>query len=248
MCWDKLKSWLASNFPEVLATLHGGTTEEKLNEAENSLKVKFPLPTRLIYRMHNGQEFSDKLLGLIGGYSVYSHSVNVHMLTLGQVVRVTKQVTRNLGFSSTSKYVTIAASHVGKVFFLNCFSMQLYVGTANLSEQGEMMPCVPTALLKSSGDEQCDGLLAWLEEHGRRLESGMITVREEENLKSICQFPEKPPLCTTAVTNGVQVSHYWDMQNCASNMSSYGCYRLMVLIVQTMHVIESYGVETLHWS
>ena len=110
------------------------------------------------------------------------------------------------------------------------------------------MPCVPTALLKSSGDEQCDGLLAWLEEHGRRLESGMITVREEENLKSICQFPEKPPLCTTAVTNGVQVSHYWDMQNCASNMSSYGCYRLMVLIVQTMHVIESYGVETLHWS
>lgn len=204
MCWDKLKSWLGSNFPEVLATLHRGTTEEELNEAEKSLKVKLPLPTRLIYRMHNGQEFSDKLLGLIGGYCVYGHLVNVHMLTLGEVVRVTRQVTRDLGFCSTSKYVTIAASHMGKVFFLNCSNMQLYVSTANLSEQGEI--CVPTSLLKSSdGDQQCDGLLLWLEEHGRRMESGMITVREEENVKSICQFPEKPPLCTTAVTNGVQV-------------------------------------------
>jgi len=211
MCWDKLKSWLGSSFPEVLATLHRGATEEELNEAEKSLKVKLPLSTRLIYRMHNGQEFSDKLLGLIGGYCVYSHLVNVHMLTLGQVVRVTRQVSRDLDLSSTSKYVTIAACHMGKVFFLNCSNMQLYVGTANLIKQGEMMPCVPTSLLKSSTDQQCDGLLLWLEEHGRRLESGMITVREEENVKSICQFPEKPPLCTTVVTNGIQVRYCCDI-------------------------------------
>lgn len=80
--------------------------------------------------------------------------------------------------------------------------MQLYVPTANRQE--EMMPCVPSALLKSSGDQQCDGLLLWLEEHVCRLQSGMITVREEDDRKMICQFPHKPPLCSIAVTNSVQ--------------------------------------------
>lgn len=206
-CWDRLESWLASNFPEVVTSLGRGATEEELNEAEESLKVKLPLPSRLIYRLHDGQEYSDKLLGLIGGYSAYDHLVNVNLLPLSQVVMATEHITRALGLSSTPKYVVIAASLTGsaKDFFLNCDNMQLYVGTGNLLRKGEMMACVPDALLKSSGDQQCDGLLLWLEEHAHRLESGMITVREEDNLKTICQFPEEPPLCSTAVTNGVQV-------------------------------------------
>ncbi|KAL2920917.1 F-box protein SKIP16 [Bienertia sinuspersici] len=203
-CWDRLKSWLGSNFPEVLGTLRKGVSEEDLNEVEKSLKVKIPLPTRLIYRFHDGQEFSDKLLGLIGGYSMYDHLVNVNLLPLKHVVMASKHILHDV---TASKYIAVAASVTGneKVFCLNCANNQLYVGSAVFREDGEMMPCVPEALLKSSGDEQVDGVLLWLEEHGRRLLSGMVSIRKEGNLKSICQFPEKPPLCSTAVTNGVQV-------------------------------------------
>lgn len=206
-CWDGLKSWLGSNFPEVLTTLRKGTSEEDLNEVEKGLRVKLPLSTRLIYRFHDGQEISDKLMGLIGGYSVYDHLVNVILLPLRHAVMESKSIMHDVGFSTKSKYIAIAASFVGneKVFCLNCANNQLYVGTTMLREDGEMMPCVPDALLKSSRNQQCDGVLLWLEEHGRRLHSGMVSVREEGNLKSISQFPEKPPLCSTAVTNGVQV-------------------------------------------
>ncbi|KAK9672220.1 hypothetical protein RND81_12G085300 [Saponaria officinalis] len=205
-CWDTLKSWMDSNFPELLTTLRRGASEEELNEVEKSLKIKLPIPTRLLYRMHDGQELKDKLLGLIGGYRVYDHMVNVHLLPLKQVIFATKHITHAIGFSSTSKFISIAASVTEreKFFCLNCSNYQLYVGTANLRD-GEMMPCVPSALLKCSGDQQSDGVLLWLEEHGRRLQNGMITIREEGDFKSICQFPDKPPLCTTAVTNGVQV-------------------------------------------
>lgn len=206
-CWDNLKSWLHSNFPEVLATLRKGASEEDLNEVEKSLKVKLPLATRLIYRLHDGQEISDKLLGIIGGYSVYDHLVNVNLLPLKHAVMESQRIIHDLSFSNKSKYIAVAASvtRSEKVFCLNCVNYQLYVGTAVLREDGEMMPCVPELLFKFSGNQQCDGVLLWLEEHNRRLHSGMITVLQKGNLKSISQFPEKPPLCSSAVTNGVQV-------------------------------------------
>ncbi|KAH9606893.1 hypothetical protein KSS87_019727 [Heliosperma pusillum] len=206
-CWDTLKSWLDSSFPEALSTLRRGASEEELNEVEKSLKIKLPLPTRLLYRLHDGQEFSNDLLGLIGGYTLYDHVVNVRLLPIKQVIIMSKHLTKDIGFSSKSKYVSVAASLIrnDKIFSLNCANNQLYVGTANLREDGEMMACIPKALLTCNGNEQSDGLLLWLEEHGRRLKSGMITVREEDGWNMICQFPEKPPLCTTAVTNGVQV-------------------------------------------
>lgn len=200
MCWDSLKSWLDKNFPEVLLTLRKGASEEELNEVEKSLKLKLPHSTRLIYRMHDGQEISDKLLGLIGGYSVYNHLVNVGLLPLRHAITASKHVIQ------ASKYIVIAASIIEsrKFFYLNCTDNRLYVGTVSL-EGGEMMPCVPDSVLKSSDNELCDGVLLWLEEHCRRLNSGMLAVREEGNQKSISQFPEKSPLCSTVVTNGVQV-------------------------------------------
>ncbi|KAL9855491.1 F-box protein SKIP16 [Arabidopsis thaliana] len=96
LCWDNLKQWLTLNFPEAKATLRKGVTEDDLQEFETSLKVKLPLPTRLLYRFVDGQELSspnglDGSLGLIGGYSAYSHDVNVYLLPLKEVMRETKE-------------------------------------------------------------------------------------------------------------------------------------------------------------
>jgi F-box protein 3 len=56
----------------------------------------------------------------------------------------------------------------------------------------------------SDSDKIQDGMLLWLEEHGH----GFIKLIEEGRAKSINLFPEEPPLCSTAVTNGVQVGEY----------------------------------------
>ncbi|XVF37673.1 hypothetical protein REPUB_Repub20aG0029800 [Reevesia pubescens] len=219
-CWDKLKKWLSNNFPEAEATLRRGASESDIKQLQTLLKVKLPLATRLLYRFHDGQELTDKghsvtspgsSLGIIGGYSFYSHLVNVYLLPISQVIVETRGVIRHLGFSSRSKYIVVAASSTNseKLFFLNCTNGQLYVGTRNLHIDGEMIQCVPNALIRSvhdlHGDRQQDAMLLWLEEHGHRLENGIIKVREEENVRSISLFPEVPPLCSTAVTNGVQV-------------------------------------------
>lgn len=226
-CWDRLKNWLKVNFPEAMATLRKGASEGEINELEDYMKVKLPIPTRVLYRFCDGQdlmkggrelpsgEFRRSLcgnsLGLIGGYSVYDHHVNVFLLPLKQVIIETKGIVRKLGFNSSSKYIVVASSSKSgeKVFFLDCTSGQLHVGTRNLTSDGEMIPCVPNSLINlghdSSDYHQQDAMLLWLEEHSRRLETGFIKLREEKKTRSINLFPEQAPPCSTAVTNGVQV-------------------------------------------
>ncbi|CBI36723.3 unnamed protein product, partial [Vitis vinifera] len=145
-CWDRLKNWLSANFPDADATLRKGATEVEIEALENILKVKLPLPTRLLYRFCDGQELTEEDVG----------------------------------------------------------------GTA-LGDQlaGEMIPCVPNALISPMHDmntgQQQDAMLLWLEEHVRRLQNGIIKLRKEGMIRSINLFPEEPPLCSTAVTNGIQV-------------------------------------------
>ena len=100
-CWGRLKNWLSINFPEAKATLRKGVLEVEIQESERILKVKLPLPMRILYRFCEGQEFKAKkssgsaggtLLGLIGGYSYYTHLVNVFLLSLNEVVLKTKEI------------------------------------------------------------------------------------------------------------------------------------------------------------
>ncbi|GKV39222.1 hypothetical protein SLEP1_g47028 [Rubroshorea leprosula] len=189
-CWGRIRSWLSNNFPEAEATLRGGASESDIEQLENLLEVKLPLPTRVLYCFHDGQELAAKklsgnshfLLGIMGGYCFDNHWVNVYLLSLREVIVKTRAVAHRLGFLSKYK---------------------------NILTLGEMIQCVPNSLIRSvhdsSGDQQQDAMLLWLEEHGRRLESGIIKVHEQENIKSINLFPEVPPLCSVAVTNGVQI-------------------------------------------
>lgn len=220
-CWDRLKSWLTINFPEAKATLRKGASEEDIQELEEHLKVKLPVPTRILYRFCDGQEtlsddfesISASSLGLIGGYSFYGHLINVHLLPLSEVILETKEIIHLLSSPGRSRYILVAFSktYSEKFFFLNCTNGQLYVGTKNLLLDDEMIPCVPNTLIslghRFNSDQQQDAMLLWLEEHGRRLHDGIIKLREEGNIKSINLFPEEPPLCSTAITNGVKVSY-----------------------------------------
>ncbi|XP_064948238.1 F-box protein SKIP16-like [Musa acuminata AAA Group] len=218
-CWSSIKSWMAVNLPEVNDTLRKGASEAEIKSAEKILGVQLPIPTKVLYRLCDGQQtltpdlVENRLLaplGVIGGYEFYDYIVNVHLLPLRLVVTETKRIARQLGFLTRSKSIVVAASYyMEKFFFLNCTSGQLYVGTRNLREDGEMMPCVPQSLIRPAvdigHDMPQDALLLWLEEHCRRLQSGMIKTRELKDCRSICIFPETPPYCSVAVTNGVQV-------------------------------------------
>ncbi|KAJ0092495.1 hypothetical protein Patl1_26446 [Pistacia atlantica] len=215
-CWDRLKNWLTINLPEAKATLRRGASEADIQELEKILKVKLPVPTRILYRFCDGQECSAKDfdsrvgLGLLGGYCVYGHLVNVYLLPLSRIIMDTRKITGDISLNSRSKYILVAASLTSsyKLFFLNCTNGQLYVGTTNLVPDGEMLPCVPNDLINlqnASSDQQQDAMLLWLEEHARRLENGIIKIREEGGIRSINLFPEEPPLCSTAITNGVKV-------------------------------------------
>lgn len=212
-CWRAINNWLAINFPEVRNTLRKGLSEAEINELEDKLGLKLPIPTRLLYRFCDGQDMGGPdstgcALGLIGGYFFYEHGVNVYLLPLHEVIMETREFSQ-LGFYSQSKIIVVAASaFLEKMFFLNCTTGQLYVGTVKLATDGQLMPCVPDALIKSvhsmdDGQSQ-DAMLLWLEEHRRRLESGMIRPREGK-IRSISLFPETSPLCSSAITNGVQV-------------------------------------------
>ncbi|RWW34059.1 hypothetical protein BHE74_00006150 [Ensete ventricosum] len=178
-CWSSIKRWMTVNLPEVNDTLRKGASEAEIKSAEKILGVQLPIPTKVLYRLCDGQQtltpdlVENKLLaplGVIGGYEFYDYIVNVHLLPLRLVVTETKKIARQLGFLTRSKSIVIAASYyMEKFFFLNCANGQLYVGTRNLGEDGEMMPCVPQSLIRPAvdigHDMPQDALLLWLEEH-----------------------------------------------------------------------------------
>lgn len=221
-CWERIKSWLAVNFPEALTTLRKGATEDVINNLETSLNVKLPCPTRVLYRFCDGQNlikysesFSTSLLGLIGGYSFCDYRVNVCLLPLAEVIRITNLFRRHLiefvGVPFGTEFLIVAGSSTRRVkfFLLNCRNGELFVGGRNLIEYGKMRPCLPDDFIHYVHNvkdcQQEDGLLLWLEEHGRRLENGLLNLSEEENSRYISLLPEESSLCYTAVTNGVQV-------------------------------------------
>ncbi|KAL8116988.1 F-box protein SKIP16-like [Apium graveolens] len=220
-CWDKIKSWLVVNFPEAMTTLRKGVTEDVINNWESSFKVKLPLPTRLIYRFCDGQDivehsesFSASLLGLIGGYPFTNYLINVFLLPLDEVISVTDGVRRHLvehadvPFGSEYLVVATSSTEAKKFIILNCSNGKLFVGTRTFLENGQVCPCVPDDLIHSHNVRDCqkqDSLLLWLEEHGRRLESGLVNVSEEKNARYISLLPEESSLFYAAVTNGVKV-------------------------------------------
>lgn len=103
-----------------------------------------------------------------------------------------------------NRIIIAASSNLNKFFFLDCEDGNVYVGTRNLLVDGEMMVCVPEQP-STSEEESKDGMLRWLENYARSLQSGMFHVRTEEGSRSISLYPDTEPHCTTAVTRGVQV-------------------------------------------
>ncbi|KAL2652793.1 hypothetical protein R1flu_020921 [Riccia fluitans] len=216
-CWDKIKDWLRVNFAEVLGTLAPGATWGEIERAERQLGFPLPESVRLLYQMCNGQELPETrghaedlypdnsfFLGLIGGYQVYEHFVNVRLLSLKEMVRLTNLVLPRMYPARNVRRIMIARScNFGKFFFVDCNDGLVYVGTGRLEEDTEMMACVP---LQDPGAYPNDGMLRWLEYFGHCLQNGTYGVRDHDyGFRSISLFPLKEPVCTQAITCGIQV-------------------------------------------
>lgn len=217
-CWDIIRNWTSIHFPEVANTLVPGASEDEIRRAEDQLGWQLPVSTRILYRFCNGQNIPHgglpqtqqlSALGVMGGYHFYTTHVNVRLLPLQEVLELTELCASLITLPRGLKHIVIAAScnmnKMNKFFFLDCSDGQLYVGTKNLFATGEMMPCVASSLIDVA---QQDAMLLWLEEYGRQLEVGNFSVHKDgkdSNIWSISLFPEKEPLCSEAVTNGVQV-------------------------------------------
>jgi F-box protein 3 len=86
--WQQIHSWLGLHAPQILASLRAGATEAELDDAERTLKVRFPAALRVLYRIHDGQDLEfDRQIdtsrpsmgpsafhGLFGGYGFSSSS------------------------------------------------------------------------------------------------------------------------------------------------------------------------------
>lgn len=78
-----------------MATIRKGASEADIQAFEKALKVKLPLPTRILYRFYDGQEFT---------------SPDLSSVSLDEVIIETQGIMYHLGFSSRPKYVVVAAS------------------------------------------------------------------------------------------------------------------------------------------
>lgn len=243
-CWEGISSWLATNFPEAKDTLRKGASEAELKLVEDTLELKLPMAMRLLYRFCDGQgtvprDTSEHRrlapLGIIGGYEFYDHVVNVHLLPLDRVVVETREFEAALGSVKSKRIIVAASYYAEKWFFLDSVDGQLYVGSNNVSINGEAFPCVPHTLIRPRVDDTRDvpqdALLLWLEEYSRRLHSGMIQVRKFRKARVINLFPEEPPSCSVAITNGVKVWISYLFVLLCIGVSHYGFLTLECLML-----------------
>lgn len=218
-CWDSLRKWTSSHCPEVANSLQPGVSEDELHKFEEKLGWKLPVSVRLLYRFCGGQSTAQQFMGendsdedeavdgvymgLFGGYNFYHHRVDVHFLSLRIAFSLTKEYIPHWGdLEAGKKWVVVAASYpLQKFFLLDCHDGSLHVGTRRLEFYGELMGCVPP----SQSATMQDSMLLWLEMYSSRLNSGMYGVQRFDGVNCISLYPELDPLCSEAVTNGVQV-------------------------------------------
>ncbi len=166
--------------------------------------------------------------------SLFLHGMYVVKL---QVVKLTQRIVPHLQLPPGSHRVIVAASsHLNKFFFLDCDDGNIYVGTRNLLIDGEMMLCVPTEG-SEVGREPQDGMLRWLEGYAQALHTGMFHVRTEGGSGSISLYPETSPLCTAAVTRGVQVCFVFSQAVC-SGFFSWDSWILESMVQRSVNHIQ----------
>lgn len=154
-----IKTWLAENLPDAANVLLDGASEAELNELEIELGLKLPLITHLLYRFCSGQKipgiswykvekYDNNSLGIIRGYCFGTYTANVHLVSLQRIITQTKMFRKHFGSSQFFQHITVAACpYDGVIYFLQCGNCQLYVGTKNLTVDGEMLACVPDAFI-----------------------------------------------------------------------------------------------------
>ncbi|KAG8089656.1 hypothetical protein GUJ93_ZPchr0011g27213 [Zizania palustris] len=255
--WDSFNSWLYEFFPEAQNTLLKGVSDLDIRKAEHDLGFQLPMHTKVLYRFCNGQMCREDLVshGVIGGYEFDSNTVNVQLLPLEKIVQTAKLLPLNNGASCTSKFIVVAASSDWqKSFLLDCLTGQLYVGTKSFKSDGGMMPCVPSIMLPVHGnkDMPLDGLLLWLEEHFRRLQSGMIKLQHYnynymDNARHICLYPEEPPSYSSAVTYGIKVRASAVFAPEDSALNEDPC-KYMYFFCICLHLSEACIIDGKHYS
>lgn len=211
---SNLKSWAMSNFPEILDTFQEGASEQRLLEAEEQLGKVLPLGLRLFYKFFNGQTnfftiSHEQQFGLFGCYNFYDYSVSTHFLGLKPAIQLGNTFSKSPLLKS--RFPFGLSFGPPRMLFLDTST-----GIVSAFSRGFEFPpiqCVPGPEdeVGPTGRLSGEAFVRWIEEYVRRLQSGIYGVREisttsgEPSGKGISLFPELPPLCTTAVTRGIQV-------------------------------------------
>ena len=209
-----VRSWTAAHIPPVAASLLPGASEAEIDGFAESLALPCMHPAvRVVLRLCSGQklQYDDRadqpgahpfhasaLHGMFPAYAVYDHLVSSRMLTLPAAARHTSKCrdVHILPAAGSPCFLFAASFQLGKLFFVNAETADVYVG-------------LRTRSLHRACPAGEDGLLRWLETYALELSAGQYAVDEleqgEPNTRAIRAFPRLPPRCSVAVTRGVRV-------------------------------------------
>lgn len=176
--WRNLEAFLAANLPSSLARFEPPVNDEVLDTASTYLGCDLPPVVRLLYRFQGGQKDppldSAQALtnGVPGGYYFYDRFTFMYLCTLSRGVQETRALmdtmTQDL-FHGPTRFVvsvnSLGRKRVHAVDFL----------TGNVSVLASQMSTFISSHVQSS---RGDGLLIWLEEHLRRLQTGTFRVED----------------------------------------------------------------------
>lgn len=220
----RLRSWLTEHAQHVHDTLRPGVSKDtwaKLAETGWNIAPE----VRGLWELVDGQsapmestvaipglhmralEDDDEnwALGLFGGYTAYGHSVSTLFLSMDAAMQLTKmfqtQMAQGLG---QTKLLFACSYNFNKFFFVDVAD-----GSVHALNSGARRWRLDTAAASSFGT--ADGLLRWVSEYTRRLESGVYTVaplRPERAplYNGVSLFATKGPELSHCVTRGVIIT------------------------------------------
>lgn len=128
--WNQIESFIKENCPDTFSSLNVGSSEKDLDDFEERLGLKLPNDVRCVYRIHNGQIWTDNgpPVGLFGTIHNYDHFRNERMTRIEEMLNPLNVSEKRMGMlritqcdsSRVSQFLCLTDQHGFEIGTIYC--------------------------------------------------------------------------------------------------------------------------------
>eukprot|EP01112_Ceratiomyxa_fruticulosa_P004368 TRINITY_DN1490_c0_g1_i1.p1 TRINITY_DN1490_c0_g1~~TRINITY_DN1490_c0_g1_i1.p1 ORF type:complete len:428 (+),score=49.40 TRINITY_DN1490_c0_g1_i1:205-1488(+) len=244
--WNRLEVWLKANCPQVYHSLAPPCEEKEILPLQR--RVSIPLEYQCSLRIHNGQNFSKPVGGLLGGFQVYHTEEDLYLANIAQIEMLLP----------AGNFICLASAQTVASFNPNSIR-GLFIAGSNMSSlglphpQGTVLRTLPKGVKYLCFESE--SFIDYMERYTRDLEIG----RFDCTSRNIIRFPTFAKEGSDVTTKGIRVRAnalllhslsmgYWSKSEPHKLLGQFlFAYRIRISMDANENPENSAQLESRHW-